>query len=142
MAISAIDMAEGLGIDTDGDGDLSGFDGSRPTLEEAIRQESSDSPEHDNTWSILGSSAEPSDINQDEHPMGVSDFSLTYVKSPKTMKSSGIQTPKRIIPAISLSIAGHSFWNGSSFLSFFAPTEWFGFDDGQGVAFMLSLIHI
>ena len=69
--------------------------------------------------------------------MGVSDFSLTYVKSPKTMKSSGIQTPKRIIPAISLSIAGHSFWNGSSFLSFFAPTEWFGFDDGQGVAFMI-----
>tara|TARA_B100001123_G_scaffold449907_1_gene617427 strand:+ start:1390 stop:2958 length:1569 start_codon:yes stop_codon:yes gene_type:complete len=137
MAISAIDMAEGLGIDTDGDGDLSGFDGSRPTLEEAIRQESSDCPEHDNTWSILGSSAEPSDINQDEHPMGVSDFSLTYVKSPKTMKSSGIQTPKRIIPAISLSIAGHSFWNGSSFLSFFAPTEWFGFDDGQGVAFMI-----
>ena len=120
MATSAIDVAEGLGIDTDGDGDLSGFDGPRPTLEDEILNSSSRRKESDNPWTILES-----------------DFSMTYKKTNPLSNNPGIQTPRGIIPATSLSIAGHSFWNGSSFLSFVAPTEWLGFDDGQGAAIML-----
>ncbi len=122
MAISAIDLAEGLGIDTDGDGDLSGFDGPRPTLEEAISQASSQTSDSGNSWTIIGSPEESSEPSKDEHTLEASDFSLTYVKSPTPSKSRGIQTPRGIVPATSLSIAGHSFWNGTSFLSFFAPT--------------------
>ena len=120
VAISAVDMAEGLGIDTDGDGDLSGFDGPRPTLEEEIINSSSNNAVSENPWTILGS-----------------DFSMTYKTTNPLSNKIGIQTPRGIIPATSLSIAGHSFWNGTSFLSFVAPTEWMGFNDGYGAAIML-----
>ena len=59
MAISAIDIAEGVGIDTDGDGDLSGFDGSRPTWEEAISQASMESEEEWSPWVIIGKDSTP-----------------------------------------------------------------------------------
>ena len=136
MAISAIDIAEGLGIDTDGDGDLSGFDGNRPTLEEAISTASVESYEEENHWMILNNSNDSSSKSAKIPVLGVSDFSMFYDKSPTPKKSSGIKTPSRLSSALCLSIAGHSFWNGSSYLSFFAPTEWLGFSDLQGLGVM------
>ena len=65
MAISAIDIAEGIGIDTDGDGDLSGFDGARPTLDEAVSLASQNEGFEAQPWVIIGkdsgtrSTAEP-----------------------------------------------------------------------------------
>ena len=35
--------------------------------------------------------------------------------------STGIKTPKSVSAAVALSIAGHAFWNGSSFLSYYLP---------------------
>jgi len=117
MAISAIDIAEGIGIDTDGDGDLSGFDGSRPTLEEAVNQASKEIDET-KPWMILGQ--EKDGANVPGSKLGVEDFSLTYEKNTIAQNHLGIHTPRGVAPALALSIAGHSFWNGSSFLSFSA----------------------
>ncbi|MFL2975707.1 MAG: PrsW family intramembrane metalloprotease [Candidatus Thalassarchaeaceae archaeon] len=117
MAISAIDIAEGIGIDTDGDGDLSGFDGSRLTLEEAVNQASTEIDET-KPWMILGQ--ETDEANVPDSKLGVEDFSLTYEKNTITQNNLGIHTPRGVAPALALSIAGHSFWNGSSFLSFSA----------------------
>ncbi len=115
MAISAIDIAEGIGIDTDGDGDLSGFDGSRPTMEDAVNQASKEN-EESKPWMIIGQETDWGDLPSQGAGMG--DFSLDYEKNPNTQKIPGIHTPRGVFPALSLSIAGHSFWNGSSFLSF------------------------
>jgi len=117
MAISAIDIAEGIGIDTDGDGDLSGFDGSRPTLEDAVNQASKEI-EETKPWMILGKETEGTNVPVSK--LGVEDFSLTYEKNTITQNHLGIHTPRGVTPALALSIAGHSFWNGSSFLSFSA----------------------
>jgi len=117
MAISAIDIAEGIGIDTDGDGDLSGFDGSRPTLEEAVNQASKEIDET-KPWMILGQ--EKDGANVPDSKLGMEDFSLTYEKNTIAQNHLGIHTPRGVAPALALSIAGHSFWNGSSFLSFSA----------------------
>ena len=136
IAISAIDMAEGMGIDTDGDGDLSGFDGDRYTLEEMISQASLDNPD-ESPWIILGKKTE--EKTETGPKLGIDDFYLTYDKTPVSKTTKGIQTPKGILAAISLSIGGHSFWNGSSFLSFYAP-KWLGMGDGSATLIMLSWI--
>ena len=136
MAISAIDMAEGMGIDTDGDGDLSGFDGFRPTLEEAISKASLEEMDESDPWIILGNDAATVETGT---KLGIEDFSLTYEKIPVSQTLRGFQTPKKITAAIALSIAGHSFWNGSSFLSFYAPT-WLGMGEGGATLIMLSWV--
>jgi len=138
LAISAIDMAEGIGIDTDGDGDLSGFDGPRPTLEEAISKASLDEMDESNPWFILGGDMEEGDAETGTI-LGTDDFDLIYEKESVSRKSRGIQTPKGISSAIALSIAGHSFWNGSSFLSFYAP-KWLGMGDAGATLIMLSWV--
>ena len=117
MAISAIDIAEGIGFDTDGDGDLSGFDGSRPTLEESMKQASNEIDET-KPWMILGQETDGGNVPDSK--LGVEDFSLTYEKNSIPQNHLGIHTPRGVTPALALSIAGHSFWNGSSFLSFSA----------------------
>ena len=117
MAISAIDIAEGVGIDTDGDGDLSGFDGSRPTLEEAISQASMESEEEGSPWVIIGKDSTPAK----EPEFGSPKFHFTYGNNRAMKISTGIRTPKSVTGAVSLSIAGHAFWNGSSFLSYYLP---------------------
>ena len=117
MAISAIDIAEGVGIDTDGDGDLSGFDGSRPTLEEAISQASMESEEEGSPWVIIGKDS----TSAKEPEFGSPEFHFTYGNNRAIKISTGIRTPKSVTGAVSLSIAGHAFWNGSSFLSYYLP---------------------
>jgi len=117
MAISAMDIAEGVGIDTDGDGDLSGYDGSRPTLEEAISQASQEAEEEAHPWLIVGK--DPSPAREPE--FGSQEFHFTYGDNRAMRASTGIKTPKSVSAAVTLSIAGHAFWNGSSFLSYYLP---------------------
>ena len=120
MAISAIDIAEGIGIDTDRDGDLSGFDGPRPTMEEAMIQASKETDES-KPWMIIGQ--ETYEGNATDSGSVFDDFSLSYEKKPTYQSQPGIHTPRGVAPALALSIAGHSFWNGSSFLSLSAAEE-------------------
>ena len=117
VAISAMDIAEGVGIDTDGDGDLSGYDGSRPTLEEAISQASQEAEEEAHPWLIVGK--DPSPAREPE--FGSQEFHFTYGDNRAMRASTGIKTPKSVSAAVTLSIAGHAFWNGSSFLSYYLP---------------------
>ena len=114
MAISAIDIAEGIGIDTDGDGDLSGFDGSRPTMADALNQASKEN-EESKPWMIIGQETDAG--NSTDSELGVGGFSVAYAEYRVSRALSGIHTPRGVAPALALSIAGHSFWNGSSFLS-------------------------
>ena len=127
MAISAIDIVEGIGIDTDGDGDLSGFDGSRPTMADALNQASKEN-EESNPWMIIGQETDAGNLTDSE--LGVGVFSVAYAEYRVSRALSGIHTPRGVAPALALSIAGHSFWNGSSFLSLSAAQ------------LLLSLIHI
>ena len=136
MAISAIDIAEGMGFDTDGDGDLSGFDGSRPTIEEAVRQASRET-EESKPWMILGN--ENHEANATDSELGIGDFSLDYEKKPVIRNLAGIHTPRGVVPALVLSIAGHSFWNGSSFLSYSA-TESLGMGEFESNLAVFSWI--
>jgi len=112
-----MDIAEGVGIDTDGDGDLSGYDGSRPTLEEAISQASQEAEEEAHPWVIVGK--DPSPAREPE--FGSQEFHFTYGDNRAMRASTGIKTPKSVSAAVTLSIAGHAFWNGSSFLSYYLP---------------------
>ena len=135
MAISAIDIAEGVGIDTDGDGDLSGFDGSRPTLEEAISQVSQEGEEDGQPWVIIGK-----DSNRPKgSEFGSQEFYFTYDNNPVMRASTGIKTPKSVSAAVTLSIAGHAFWNGSSFLSYYLPDA-YGVGGSTAVAIQFSWI--
>jgi hypothetical protein len=137
MAISAIDMAEGIGIDADGDGDLSGFDGHRLTLEEAINQASVEESDEINPWIILRKDAE---MDPDTYSnLGTEDFYLAYDKAPISHSSPGIRTPRGFFAALAISIGAHSFWNGSSFLSFYAP-KWLGIGEGGATLIMLSWV--
>jgi len=139
MAISAIDIAEGIGIDTDRDGDLSGFDGPRPTMEEAMIQASKETDES-KPWMILGQ--ETYEGNSTVSKSGFDDFSLSYEKKLTYQNQSGIHTPRGVAPALALSIAGHSFWNGSSFLSLSAA-EWLGLGElGSTLAFFSWIIFL
>ncbi len=136
VAISAIDIAEGIGIDTDGDGDLSGFDGYRPTMEEAVSRASNET-EESKPWMILGQENEGENVNVTK--LGVENFSLTYEKNLAPQNHRGIHTPRGLIPALAISISGHSFWNGSSFLSFSAA-EWLGMGEAESTIAAFSWI--
>ena len=138
LAISAIDMAESLGYDTDGDGDMSGFDGNRPTLEEAIELANSQGEKTPKSWLIVNPDSPAEPVVDSPKPAEDTGFSLSYDKSPSVNLGSGNLTPRGVPQAIALSIAGHSFWNGSSFLSYHVPTEWLGYSEGTGVLFMLA----
>ena len=76
MAISAIDIAEGIGIDTDGDGDLSGFDGSRPTMADALNQASKEN-EESKPWMIIGQETDAGNLTDSE--LGVGGFAVGFV---------------------------------------------------------------
>jgi len=138
LAISAIDVAESLGYDTDGDGDLSGFDGNRPTLEEAIELADSQGEKHPRSWLIVNTDSQVEPARDAPMPVEDTGFSMSYDKSRSVNFGSGNLTPRALPQAIALSIAGHSLWNGSSFLSYHAPTEWLGYSEGTGVLFMLT----
>mgnify|MGYP002034740972 CR=1 FL=1 len=119
MAISAIDIAEGIGIDTDGDGDLSGFDGARPTLDEAVSLASQNEGVEAQPWVIIGKDS--GTRSSPEPELGSREFHFTYDSNPALRATTGIKTPRDVSAAVALSIAGHSFWNGSSFMSYHLP---------------------
>jgi len=138
LTIRAIDIAERAGIDADGDGDLSGFDGARPTLEEAIDSASAEQSDFENSWFLIdprtGTPTNPVHTTK----TNLEGFSVTYDKGAGAIKAAASLSPKKFSLALVLAIAGHSFWNGSSFLSYHAPTEWLGMSEAEGVLVMLA----
>tara|TARA_B100000959_G_scaffold286388_2_gene364810 strand:+ start:8667 stop:10277 length:1611 start_codon:yes stop_codon:yes gene_type:complete len=141
IAISAIDMAESLGLDTDGDGDLSGFDGSRQTLEEAIESATLDSDKSTDSWILNSNPSEKSNPTPPK-PIEIAGYSLTYSKNPEIRKLRGLSTPRNVSSALAIAIMGHSFWNGSSFLVGMVTSEEAGMSEGTGTLLMLGWIVI
>jgi len=138
IAISAIDLAEGAGIDVDGDGDLSGFDGDRVNPEEAPQPIQISSHEGgSNSWMIIGSEEDDMVDNDLKSKFSTSDFILSYGDEFSEKKPVGFLPPRGLLPALLASILGHSFWNGSSYISFIAPTEWLGLSPEEGLGVML-----
>ena len=139
LAIGAIDTAEGLGIDTDGDGDLSGFDGVRQTLEEAIEEAMAEQSSQGGPWLISG---REDDVAQKLGLPGNLEIfdrqGFPYEKSTEKSSSEGILLPKSLPAALALAISGHSIWNGSSFLSYHAPVEWLGIGEASSGLIMLG----
>ena len=144
LAISAVDIAEGFGFDADGDGDLSGYDGERQTLDAAITDATSEKSEVDDSWLLAdrnGQEIKQSKISSILEKENLeNDFS--FLKDNPSLIS--YLTPKKISRAIPLSIAGHSFWNGSSYLSAVAPGKWFGIGDAGSayISFSWTIILI
>ena len=83
-------------------------------MDEAVTRASKETDES-KPWMILGEEAPEG--NQTDSELGADDFSLTYEEKRIYQNKPGFQTPRGLAPALALSIAGHSFWNGSSFLS-------------------------
>jgi len=105
-------------------------------LEEAVIRASEETGES-KPWMILGD--EKGEEIANDTKLGVEEFSLTYEKNLFIQSHRGIHTPRQIIPALALSIAGHSFWNGSSFLSFSAA-EWIGMGETESILASFSWI--
>ena len=122
IGIAVVDFAEGIGIDMDGDGDLSGYDGRRthfagPSEESSKPDSMSEKPP---SWHIVGESGEDNSL-QSENPPAGDKFSLSYVEQYQHSSNSGLKTPRAVVPAILVSIIGHSVWNGTSALSYQLP---------------------
>ena len=125
MSVGAVDFIEAIGIDFDGDGDLSGHNDSNLDIESSINNNSKPI-KTEKPWLLLDKSGKifdqfeitnPSKSNNfddDYHSKRVSDYNV----------SSGLILPKSIYVSLSLAILGHSFWNASSYLSYFLPEKY------------------
>ena len=126
-------------IDTDGDGDLSGFDGVRQTLEEAIEEAMAEQSSQGGPWLISGREG---DVAQKLGLPGNLEIfdrqGSPYEKSNEKSSSEGLLLPKSLPAALALAISGHSIWNGSSFLSYHAPVEWLGIGEASSALIMLG----
>ena len=71
----------------------------------------------DSPWVIIGKDSTPAR----EPEFGSQEFHFTYGDNRAMRASTGVKTPKSVSAAVALSIAGHAFWNGSSFLSYYLP---------------------
>ena len=78
----------------------------------------------------VGNSGKSLDKLNDKRPWSLLDKNSEVInnqipvdKLEKKYVNSGFYSPKSIIKALILSILGHSFWNGSSYFSFYLPEE-------------------
>ena len=134
----AVDFIEGVGIDFDGDGDLSGYDSPDMPFSPNLGKNNSNSVKTKSPWLLLDSSGqifnqfeiknltETNNFANNGTPMGSS-----------SILSSGIMPPKSISMALLLAIFGHSFWNATSYLSYFLP-ERYGL--GETYSSLISII--
>ena len=124
LTIDAVDAVENLGIDVDGDGDHSGYDQARGSLEELLAEvESSPS-----SWLLLDSkTGEARDADGVDMSQDILTDLVTSSEAARYRSEDGIQIlpPRHILLAYGLAVFGHAIWNGTSYLSFLIP-EWIG----------------
>ena len=122
IGIAVVDFAEGIGIDMDGDGDLSGYDGQRTHfagLSEENPDEDSKS-KRPTSLHIMGGPEKDNPI-QTANPYAGEKFSLSYVEQSHHPNNPALKTPRGVAQAVLVSILGHSVWNGTSALSYQLP---------------------
>ena len=122
IGIAVVDFAEGIGIDMDGDGDLSGYDGQR-THFAGLSEENPDEDsvsKRPTSLHIMGGPEKDNPI-QTANPYAGEKFSLSYVEQSHHPSNPGLKTPRGVAQAVLVSILGHSVWNGTSALSYQLP---------------------
>tara|TARA_B100000131_G_scaffold56954_3_gene52255 strand:+ start:214 stop:1806 length:1593 start_codon:yes stop_codon:yes gene_type:complete len=135
-AIGTVDLIESMGIDLDGDGDLSGFDGERRSLEEEadfIEENTSIGP----TWLTEGANPSNNQGANQEHQFLNHGFGISYDSEAPFSDLRGIRSPKSIKKALAIAILGHALWNGSSYASYVMP-QYLGMSDSESG--LISLI--
>lgn len=114
LSIRTVDFVENLGIDVDGDGDHSGYDHLRQSLDEVL---DGDTPAS-SSWLLIdqktGHPVNPDGIEEED----VGTTIVTAVQAEQYRKESGFQLlpPSNALFCLILAMLGHAFWNGSSFL--------------------------
>jgi len=116
VGIDAVDMVEGWGIDLDGDGDTSGYDQYRETLEEALNS----APEAASpSWMLVD--GETGEIHQaqgveDLTPVGTAIVTATAAAQMRVTDGVHLLPPRNVFAGLGLAMSGHAIWNGSSSL--------------------------
>ncbi len=111
FSIKSVDFAENLGFDIDGDGDYSGFDEFRPTFEEIMAKDETES-----NWKLIdaktGNPIDAAGVDAIE----VSNALVTSWDAANLRKEDGfrILPPKNVLACLGIAIGGHAFWNGTS----------------------------
>ena len=112
LSVSTVDFAENIGFDVDGDGDKSGFDDQRQSLEEVL---ASDDIEY-HPWQIIdqntGDVIDPYSLPETNEKT-VNSHDLYNIGEEHGFR---IMPPRSVFICLCLAIFGHAFWNGSSYL--------------------------
>ena len=135
----ALDFIEGMGDDFDGDGDSSGHDGPALDFNSMLERNKSESVKNEHPWLLLDSSGNVFNQFEIKNLSILDNLEASNDSSMRsdTPTSSGIMLPKSIYLSLGLAIFGHSFWNATSFLSYFLP-ERYGL--GETYSLLISII--
>jgi RsiW-degrading membrane proteinase PrsW (M82 family) len=126
LSHGAVDFFEGIGLDFDGDGDLSGHDDNSIISYNAIlKKNNSNSQKNKSPWLLLDNSGRIFNQFEIKNLPKLNIFDIYESNIPQnSILPSGLIPPKSISIAIMLAIFGHSFWNASSYLSYFLPEKY------------------
>ncbi len=134
LSIRTVDFAENLGFDVDGDGDHSGYDHLRQSLDEVLDEDTPAS----SSWLLIdqktGQPVSPDGIEEEDVGTAI----VTAVQAEQYRKESGVRLlpPNNALFCLLLAMIGHAFWNGSSFLISLLGVN---FDLSLGVDILLNL---
>jgi RsiW-degrading membrane proteinase PrsW (M82 family) len=120
ITIGTVDLDEDTGDDIDGDGNYSDYEGNKynsdvATIESLEKMSTSQKP-----WLLMDKNSEVI-TNQFNSNSTLQNKKLVNNIFPKASANIGLSTPKSVINALLLAMMGHSFWNGSSYISYYIP---------------------
>lgn len=135
LSIKTVDFAESLGIDLDGDGDHSGYDEQRFTLQEVLAMEDEDRA----AWKILDSGTGLPVDSAGVESIEDSEYLVTAAQAEEYRIEDGLRIlpPSHLGFALLVSIVGHALWNGTS-VGMEYLSRWVGL--GMGGSLVLSLV--
>ncbi len=126
LSSKSMDIIESIGIDVDMDGDVSGFDGIEYTMLTAL--EEAKKPSDVTNWTVSEDNSEKISTSLIANnpmwwilPEQIYSNKSIMISGNDTEESNSVQKlkiipPKSIILGLLIAIAGHSLWNGSSFI--------------------------
>ncbi len=112
LSVVTVDFAENIGFDVDGDGDKSGYDDKRESLDEVLASEDKEYF----PWKLINQNT--GDIIDPYFDTEVDDKVSSSQNKYDMIEESGIRIlpPSSALICLCLAIFGHAFWNGSSYL--------------------------
>ena len=126
LSTGAVDLIEAIGIDFDGDGDLSGYNDSNLDIKSSLNKNNPKPIKSEQPWLLLDKYGKIFDQFEIRNSSKLDNFDDNYLSKivPEYQVSSGLILPKSIYISLGLAILGHSFWNASSYLSYFLPEKY------------------